>query len=259
MAANFRTTLQIIERALRDLGIGAAGEPLESEDIMTGLYCFNDLIDTLKSYNLTIWRTARELFNMVGGQASYTIGPGGDWDTQRPTNSDLFKAGFVNTYVNPTQPLETPVHIYSDEEWRSISLKTMTNTMAWGIWLDSDMNAGSTPGLANIFVYPILDVTGQMALYLRKALEEVAEDETGLSEQILVPPGYRRMLSTNLALECADEFGVTPSANLVQRAQRSMDFVTRSNAKKSTLKIPPGVNVSSNRRNYNILTNQSNS
>ena len=250
MAANFRTTLQIIERALRDLGVGAAGEPIEPEDMMTGLYCFNDFVDTLKSYNLTIWRTKRATFPMTGSTASYTIGPGGTWDTQRPTG--IFKAGFLSA-ASPT--LETPVHVYSDEEWVFISLKTMTNTMTWGIWYDKTM----TLGRGTIYVYPILNVTGTIVLYLKEALEEVAEDETGLEEIIYVPPGYRRMLSSNLALECADEFGITPSANLVQRAQRSMDFVTRSNATKSTLKLPAGVNVSRSRRNYNILTNQSNS
>lgn len=244
--ATTRTWQQLIEMSLRELGIGVAGEPIQPEDIQYGMLKINDFIDTMKTYRLLIHELLRQEKSVAANAVSYTVGVGGDIDIQRP--EQILKAGFVNTSVNPTEPLETEIKMLSDEEWAGITLKSLTSTISWGAWYQRSMP------LARLYLYPRISVANKVALYVPTAIEEFVEDENGLAVVVILPPGYRRMIVTNLALEEADAFSITPSPNLVRRAAIALDFVTRSNATSMTLRLPAG--LTRRGRGYNILTNQ---
>lgn len=243
------TAQKIIERGLKEIGVGAAGEPIDGEDLFYGLECLNDLIDSMKAVRLMIFEVRRRTFPLTATTASYTIGPTGTWSISSGRPEAIIRAGFVNTAVNPSSPLETPIHVYTDEEWASIGLKTLTSTVMWGLWYQTGVPNGT------VFVYPILSVTGTIALYVSEPLSEVAEDENGLATEIVVPPGYRKMFKSHLALEMCDAFGIAPSENLIKRANDSMRMVQKANIKPALLRLPRGLSTR-RKRGYNLLTNQ---
>lgn len=246
---------QIIEQALHELGIATDGEPVQPEDLALGLVRFNLMIDSWRARRLMIYQTLRQEFNVVPNQRSFTIGPGGDWNTQRPLA--IAAAGFVNTAVDPTQPLETPIRIYTDEEWASIGLKTLTSTIVWGLWFETEYTQTAPVGLARIFPYPILTNSGTIALYLPIAIEEVADDENGLATLILLPPGYRDAMIKYLATDMAAAYNITLDQVTMGKMLRAMKVIERANIKPMTLRIPSALTLAQGRRNgYNILTNQ---
>ncbi len=252
------TVEQLLVLGLQELGVGAAGEPIEPEDLASAQTRFNMVIDSWKAQRLMIHKVLRELFAVTSNTVSYTIGPSGVWNT--PTMPlAIVRAGFVNTAVNPSTPLETPMHVYTDEEWASIGLKSMTSTISWGVWYRTDFttNAGTPPsGTGTVFIYPICTMNARVALYLPVPIDEVADDETGLLTTIVVPPGYRKAIVTSIAMECADLFEIDPSPRLVSKWTLAMKVVKRSNSKPATLKLPRALTRRGRGGGYNILSNQ---
>src|SRR6516164_7443050 len=143
------------------------------------------MADAWEADRLTIQPTLRKTFDLVANQASYTIGPGGNWDDYRP--EWIAAAGFVNTYVDPTNPLETPVDVYTDEVWARIALKTLTSTIVWGIWYERTYSAPT--GLGTVFVHPIITNIGKIALYYPVPMANITQDAAGLATSVLMPPG----------------------------------------------------------------------
>lgn len=247
MATITRTAEKIILMAFGEIGIGGAGDPLQSEDLMTGLEKLNDFFDAMKAYRLDVWEMRRDLWDLSANTQDYTIGPTGTWTGQRPMQ--ILRAGFVNTYVNPTLPLETPVQILTDEQWASINLKTLTSTIVGQIWYQTKMPD------AIVHVFPIITTTGKLALYVPVPIDEVSEDAAGLQTTIVCPPGYRKMFRTNLAIELAPDYGVTPSNELKLTAMNALKRAERANATPMTLSLPPGLAGRFHRKGFNILTN----
>lgn len=248
---------QIIEQSLKELGVGAAGEPIDPEDYAIGQLRFNMMVDDFKAERLMIYEVLRNEFNVTTNTASFSIGPGGDWDV--PTRPlAIVRAGFINTFVSTDEPLETPIHIYTDEEWAAINLKNLTSTIAWGLWYETSYKQTAPIGTGRIFLYPILTQANKVALYLPQAIDELPDNETGLATTVYVPPGYRRAFMNSLAIDLADAFGIEPKASLVTKWKLSMKRVKRSNSKAATLRLPRMLTRMSHhgRGGYNILTNQ---
>ena len=244
--ATTRTLQQIITLALQELGVAAAGEAVDSEYSMYGILKFNDLVDQLRAYRLTVWELKRQTSAIAAGAASYTVGVSATINIQRP--EQILRAGLINVDVSASDPLESLITMLTDEQWARVGLKTMTSSIISAAWYQRSVPSG------RLWVYPILTVAQQIALYVPLAMEEVTEDETGLATSIVTPPGYRKMFVTQMALEMADFFKITPSANLVRKAMIAMDFVARSNATPMTLRVPGRLSTGA-RRGFRILTN----
>lgn len=249
------TVNQMIVRGLQDIGIAAAGEPVQPEDLALGLQCFNMLTDDFKTDRMMIYQVLRNLYSLSPGVQKYSIGPGATWQVNTAPVA-IVRAGFVNTAVNPTQPLETPVHVYEDEEWAAIGLKTLTSTIVWGLWYETSFSQTAPRGDANVYTYPTCTTSSQVALYLPVPMDEVADDENGLATTIYVPPGYRRLFVTSLSMDLCNAFEMDPKPSLVAKWNRAAKMVKRANARAMILRLPRELTRRMKGSGYNILTNQ---
>ncbi len=78
----------LVTAALRKIGAYAPGETPSPTEITNGVSAANDLIDDWATQDLTVSYKVRELFDLVVGQQTYSIGAGGDFDTVRPQAID---------------------------------------------------------------------------------------------------------------------------------------------------------------------------
>ena len=74
----------LIATAFRKLGVLADGETMPASLAAAGLQALNDVIETWSIETLSVIGTLPVAFNTVAGQATYTIGVGGNWNGQRP-------------------------------------------------------------------------------------------------------------------------------------------------------------------------------
>jgi hypothetical protein len=182
---------ELVTNALRLLGVVGATETPSGEDLEFGFDRLNDWIDAQQLDRLTIHALSRTTKTLTASTASYQIGVGAAINVARPLWID---AAMIVLDTTATYPTETPIHIFSDQEWPHIPQKTATGTAPTGIYYDHKWISGA----GTIYVYPIPTVsTTQLVLYTPLAITEFADQAT----DYLFSPGYRRMILHNLAIE----------------------------------------------------------
>lgn len=223
----------------------AAGEDLDDDDATLIFNRLLDILDQWKAVGQMVFQVTRNLFATVAGTASYTIGAGAVWNVARPI--EIVAAGFVNTYINPTDPVETLMVPFTDAQWQRVPIKTLQSTICERYWYETTF---TTPGYGKIYPYPVPSVVAQVALYLPIPLTDPAD----LATTILMPPAYKRALRTELAIDICDPFEKIPSATLIKKNRDAKKALTGANAKPGVLQLPSGLVRRTG--GYNILTNQ---
>lgn len=225
------TARNLITQALRDLGaIGARNVPTAA-DLQDGFEALNQWVTDLDTQRATIFTVKREVFPLVSGTSSYTIGPGGTWNTVRPMRID-----HVGLVLNRTAATVVEVSLgkpVTDQEYQRVVAKALPATYPSGAYYDHGFEA---TGLARIWPLPIPTSTvSDLVLYLPRAMQEFAS----LSTLYAFPPGYERAIRANLAIELAPLWTREPSGALVQRAVQSLVAIKRANRRTRTLSIDP--------------------
>lgn len=71
------TPLDIITRAMKDIGALAAGEAPTADEAQDGFDMMNDMLDQWSNENMMVFYKTEIIFPVVQNQIQYTIGPGG--------------------------------------------------------------------------------------------------------------------------------------------------------------------------------------
>lgn len=80
------TSDTLVTQALTTLGVTAAGTAPTAAELTDGFTRLNAMLSGWALQSLTINAIAREVFGITADVGIYTIGPGGDFDTSRPTS-----------------------------------------------------------------------------------------------------------------------------------------------------------------------------
>lgn len=233
------TVLDLITRAMRLLGAIELGVTPDADEEALGLAALNALTDSFALERLMMWAINRNLYDLVAGQQVYQIGPDGpDWTAPRP--AAITGAGLILGNADPTQTLERPLRILTDDEYRRIRIKGVTSTLPTQLYYDNGFanadwtgkDAPAVVGSANVFLWPAPTVINQVALYTPQQISQF----TSGAQTIALPPGYARMLPYNLAVELAPELVTEPSQAVVAIAIESKENVQRGNFRPAKLR-----------------------
>lgn len=242
---------QIAQDAFGILGVYAPNEVPTATDAQIALRFANDLLSEWGQRDLFIPVIARERFATVSGQGSptnpYTIGPGGDWDTERPSNQgSIVSANLILTATSPE--VRVPLGIYTDEAYDANKLPSMSNSQPTGLYY----NPYYSGGLGKVYLWPVPNnSTNDIELFLQKGIAPFAN----LTTSYYLPDGFARALKYNLADTLQDVMGkqLNPSAQRI--AASSLGTFKRSNLKLSDLGSDATFAVYS-RSIYNIQSGQ---
>jgi hypothetical protein len=202
------TVAQIIDPMLRIAGITTLPGITPNVDQRGELIPM--LSRMLGSWNLDghkIYTTKIETFTLNTDQKIYTIGPGGDFDTDRPL--------FIKTAncLYPTSPVvRRPVAILDDNEWAAIGIQDITGAPVWQLYYDGGMD---DDGLGNIYLRFQPPDGYSLELYTWQA---IATDFTGVTDVVVLPPGYWEALVLNGARRVV---GLNPLDSKLDGAQRT--------------------------------------
>jgi hypothetical protein len=215
--------------------VNGVGQQMSAADGAKAFSKLNNLLDQWVSESLMLYAEVRTTFTIVANQASYTVGTGADVNVARPVY--LNWSSFVDTSQNPD--LEIPLTPLTDQAYASIALKALTSTLPTAFYYNL------THPTATWIPYPIptrSDLLG--VIYARTQVSEFASLDTVVS----LPPGWRRMLVSNLAVECAPAFEREPSPQLMKIATESKATVKRSNMRLMDANIDAGALLGTGRR-----------
>jgi hypothetical protein len=204
------TVQQLVNAALRTLGVIASGESPSTEESNDGLTALNGIIESWSALGMPIYQVTRETFSLTGA-ASYTIGTGQTWNTTRPQR--IKSAAVVQSSV------EQSVRVVSAEEWAGIVDQGRTGKFADVLYWDSAYPIGT------MYLWPAPTTGGSLLLYSYKPLATFA----ALTDSVTLPPGYERALRFALAADLASEYGRTLTPESAAAAAESKAAITNLN------------------------------
>src|SRR5215813_9162525 len=201
------TAIDLITSALRLIGVTASGEQPTGEEASDALVILNQMIDSWNEERLNVLTITISNFSLTTGTQVYTLGTGVTFNATRP--AAIYRISIISL-ANPAQPLELPMEMLTDAQWREIPVKNITSALPLKVYDD-----GSFP-LRNLSYWPIPTIAVQTAIYGWTALTQFASQSTDLT----FPPGYLKALRYNLAVDLAPEFmdGASASPSVLAQA-----------------------------------------
>lgn len=214
------TARDIIKRAMQKIGVLVKSEAPSSDEADDALNSLNALIASWSNDSLVCFARTWESFNLSGGDATYTIGTGGDFNTTRPMN-------IIQAYAR-SGAIDYQMDIITDTAYNSISYKSLSG-------IPEFLNFDNAYPLANIRIYPVPSAAYSLFILSEKEVTEFATLDTEMS----LPNGWERALIYNLALELAPEYKQQPDPSIVKIANESLGNIRIGVAKVRTMDAYP--------------------
>jgi hypothetical protein len=235
------TILDIIRRALRLLGVLATGETADGPEAADALQVLNWMIESWTNEKLMVYYIQNELFQIIAGKGSYTIGPdpSQDFDTMLPIKIESAFArdnssGYLNDYK---------LELIPNDRYQDIFQKFLPTTYPKYIHYVRTWPYGQ------IDLWPIptrnyvlgLSHWHQITKYLN------------LTDIVCLPPGYKTALAYNLAVDLAGEYGQAISPLVTMKATETKTILKRENRESILMSTDPMLVP---RRMYNIYSDR---
>ena len=204
------TALELIQSSMRLAGVLASGETATADEATDGLKALNDILENWSLENLSVWNSNVSQFSLSPTVASYTIGPGGDFNMTRPIRTGL-------SYVR-VNGADFPIQQWGLEEYNCVAVKTVGGIPQKYVYLNEYP-------LAQIILYPVPAVASSLFLNY----DRVLSFPVALATVLAFPPGYEKALRYTLATNIAPEYGVVPSPAVSAIAVSSKADLKRAN------------------------------
>ncbi len=193
------SALEIVTKAMKIGGMLGQNETPSSSEASDGLIALNDMLaswDTDETYIFTI---DSDDFALTSGITTYTIGTGGDFNTDRPIIFDSVVAN-LNGISYPLTKLNA-------QDYANIAYKANGTGIPEFYYCDFNFP------LATIYLYGAPSSGITLTIGKTQRLTQFAN----LTTQYTFPPGYNRLLNYGLAVEIAPEYGMslTPEAQFI--------------------------------------------
>ncbi len=194
------TALDVIEAAALKLGAKATGESLTADEATDSLNILISMLGSLTIDGGMIFKVQQEVLSWAGGNATRTIGSGGELNTTCPVKIE------DGTFFR-VDGTDYPVEIVRDRAtYDSISSKSDTSSYPEILYYEYGA------ALGKLYVYPVPSAT--ISLYLNSWSQ--LQSLTALTDVISFPPGYQWYLEHALAVALSPVFDV-PVPVLVER------------------------------------------
>ncbi len=230
------TAGELINGALRLIGMLAEGETPSAATSQDALDAMNQMIDSWNTERLSTFSTQDQVFSWPPGQIHRTLGPTGDFVGNRPVQLD------DSTYFkDPASGISYGIKIINQQQYDGIAVKTVTSTYPQVIWLNMDY-----PNI-DMYVYPVPTKVLEWHFISVTELDQPVTIYTDLT----FPPGYLRAFRYNLACEIAAEFGVEPSPQVSRIAMTSKRNIKRINNPDDIMSLP--YSIVGTRQRFNIF------
>lgn len=212
----------IINSALRKIGVLAAGETPNSDESTDALQSLNAMLESWSADETTVYQIVNFSHALTASTQTYTMGPAGTFNTARPLKIE--SAGIITP-----DGLRHEMKMVGPVDWAKIEEKSLTGLLPKVLYNDN-----AAP-LVTLSVWPIPSATGgapSLDLYVWAQLQQFST----INDSVTMPPPYFRALVYNLAVDLAPEYGSQAQAaaaglaNLAQSSRAEVVALNESNA-----------------------------
>ena len=205
------TAYDLIKGAMRKVGITAAGETPTADEANDALTDLNDLIEGMSIDNLFVWGAASSSFTTAAGQATRTIGPTGQFVSDRPVR-------ITNAYCT-YGGVDFPIEIIGQEEYDNITYKPQQSQIIEKMAYVNDFPNGL------LYMWPV----PSQAIPLVIGIDRILTSVPSLATTMTFPPGYLNFMMHALGMKLAPEYGVQPMPVVAEIASSSRAALKRAN------------------------------
>jgi len=226
MSQVIRTTNELIINSLYMLGELGVGETPDSFMLSSGLELINEMLDSFSADSIYIPYLTELSFNMIAGQATYSIS---DLMVADVNSNRLIDLSFANyTVPSAGQGIIYPLQIINKAQYFGVTRLTPLNTRPGFIYLDKQ------PFESFVTLYPAPDQPYPCLLGVKVMLDKV-EANQGLGN---LPPFYYGFLKFGLARRFRAYY---PSGNWPDTTEQQYQdyFNTIKNSNETDLTIRP--------------------
>jgi hypothetical protein len=217
------TAYDLIKGAMRKVGITSAGETPTADEANDALSDLNDLIESMNLDNLFVWGSASIVFATVAAQATRTIGPTGQFVSDRPvcvTNAYCTFGG-----------VDYPIEIIGQAEYDNITLKTQQSQIIERMAYVNDFPNGL------LYMWPVPQAVMPITIGIDRLITSVPTLATAMT----FPPGYLKYMMYELGIALAPEYGVEPMTDVVKYATTTRAALKRANKQKRKAYFDPAL------------------
>lgn len=205
------TAVGMITRSMRLAGVIGKGETPDADESADGLVALNAMLDSWKLDRLFVYRITENSFTLNVGFNSYTVGPGGNFNMDRPVkveDSCFILLSNIQYAVNVV-----------DEATFTAQQTVGQSQMPRVLYYDP-----ASP-LGTIFFDYKPDQAYNFHLKSRVSLQQFST----LTTVLTLPPGHEQAIVFSLAEVFGVEFGVTIPPKVEQIAVQSRAAIKRVN------------------------------
>lgn len=198
--ANYGTAGRLIRFAMKDAGWLQEGDDPNSEQLAENLQRLNDMINMWQTQGLKLFLLKDQSITLVAGQATYTLGTGGDVSMNKPLR-------VLQAYWLSSANIRTPLNPLSWEEYLRLSQTTSTGAI-------NSYFVNKQTTLLNVSFWNTPDAvaaTGTCHLLITQQ----ASNMISLDESVAFPPEWFMALRWGLA----DEISSGQPESVQQRCQ----------------------------------------
>lgn len=219
----------LLRSSFRCIGQLRPGFGYSPSELIDALFVLNAMLDSWVTDELNCYCTLTQNFTLVASQASYTMGPGGDFDTVRPVRLTIAKYIVLD---NPAQPLHLDVINLNAEQYESIALPDLESPIPQRIYFNP------TYPLATVKLWPVPSNADQVRLSSAQPISGGITSEAALFS---VPPGYLDAVRYQLAIRLAMEWDKPLKEGVLALATEALAKVQRLNAPSPQMQVNGGV------------------
>ena len=240
---------EIIYAALRIAGvITAPGRGMSSSELSDGMEVINAMLDEWSADRLNVFCVQVGQYDLVPNQQVYTIGidPAGlviaDFNAPRPTQ--IQEANIITQVGGGASPVRVSMALLNTDGWSQIAVQATGSTIPQAIY--DDYNAP----LSNLYLWPYPTAAAQLELYYWQQLTQFVNP----TDSFAFPPGYRRAIEYNLAVDLANRFpNARMGATAIQIAMASKATIQAKNSPEPVSSCDPAL-LMGRRSNWNYLS-----
>ncbi len=238
-----QTWLELVNLALRDSGVAAAGQTPSAQMQNDCKLRINMMIAGWKRRRWLVYHLI-DVSCLCTGATSYGVGPGQPFNTPR---TDQIEAAYIRQ-ISPSTP--TPVDfplrvIRAHEDYARLTLKGLVSAPPDILFFDSGYPNGQA------YPWPIPNSAWELHIVVKGLLDSVS----ALADTVNLPDEYQEAIYSNLCIRLCSAFRLPQDPIMVAMAKASIRTIKAANTQTPTMQMPQSVRRRG--RIYNVFSDQS--
>jgi len=204
------STLDIIKQAFKKIGVLASDSTLSADDANDAKRMLNQMLDYWSIEGLMCYCFINDSYTLTSTKADYTIGDGGNIDTDRPNK---IESATINNGTS-----DYLLEIVTNEQYQGIYDKTLSGT-------PTKLLYNPEYPLGKLYFWPTPDSAYTGTISSKTRLSQLSN----LAEDIALPEGYEIAIIYNLAILLAPEYGKRIPPDVYKTALETKAAIKRIN------------------------------